>query len=372
VSTDVCPIPLDALAPTVRKAVDAAAPVPARMMAARGLAPMAPKDLVTAQYVLTFDPDAKVRDAARGALEKLDARIANAVLSDTALSPYVLGFLGVALAARDADVERVLLNPSTPSAAFVDIALVASENICEVIANNQARLLEEPEIARSLTKNARALKSTVDRVIDFLVRSSVFLEGVLEFEQAMLRLGADERVKAAEAIDIPREFLDEAYLSAEERKRQIIGDDEVVEEEEQLRVNPSVEQLLKDRTLGEKVALATRGNKAVRSRLLRDSNRVVAMAAITAPTLTELEVVSASQSRIVHQDVIAYIGTQKDWVKLYPVKVGLANNPKCPLPTSMKLVPLLQKKDVKSLAVSKNVPAGVRNLASRLMKERDH
>jgi hypothetical protein len=38
----------------------------------------------------------------------------------------------------------------------------------------------------------------------------------------------------------------------------------------------------------------------------------------------------------------------------------------------MKLVPLLQKKDVKSLAVSKNVPAGVRNLASRLMKERDH
>ena len=101
----VCPLPLDALSAAARKAVEASTPLPARMMAARGLAPMAPKDLVTAQYVLTFDADAKIREAARGALEKLDPRLANAVLGDTAMPALVLGYLGVALAARDADVD---------------------------------------------------------------------------------------------------------------------------------------------------------------------------------------------------------------------------------------------------------------------------
>lgn len=370
------PIPFDTLAPGLKKAVDPATPVPARMMTARGLAPMPPKDLVTVQYILTFDAEPKVAEAAKDALTKLDSRIANAVLGDTTVSPFVLAHIAVALATRDADVERVLLNPSTPTSAFVEVALVASETICEVIANNQARLLEQPEIARSLTKNPRVLKSTVDRVVDFLVRNSVFVEGVGEFEQAMLRLSGDERVKAASAVDIPKEFLDESFLTPEERaeaaaSRKLIAEDEGEEEDEGAKANPNVDKLLRDKTLGEKVALATRGNKSVRSRLMRDSNRVVAMAAITAPTVTELEVVQAAQSRVVHQDVVAYIAGQKDWVKLYPVKVGLTNNPKCPLPMSMKLVPTLQKKELRALSVSKNVPMGVRALALKLMKERN-
>ncbi|MFO0724927.1 MAG: hypothetical protein U1E65_14195 [Myxococcota bacterium] len=370
------PIALDTLPATLKKAVDVTTPAPARMMTARGLAPMPPKDMVTAQYILTFDPETKVAEAAKDALTRLDARIANAILGDTTLNPHVLGYLAVALATRDADVERVLLNPSTPTSAFVEVALVASETICEVIANNQARLLAQPEIARSLTKNPRALKSTVDRVVDFLVRSSIMVEGVAEFEQALLRLSGEERLKAASLVDLPRELLDESFLTPEERaalanNRKLISEDEQGEEEAEERANPNVDKLLRDKTLGEKVALATRGNKAIRSRLIRDSNRVVAMAAITAPTVTELEVVQASQSRVVHQDVVAYIAHQKDWVKLYPVKVGLANNPKCPLPMSMKLVPTLQKKELRALSVSKNVPMGVRTLAAKLMKERN-
>lgn len=363
----ICPIPLDALPVAARRAVDAASPVPARMMAARGLAPMPPKELVTAQYVLTFDADAKVREAAASSLGKLDARIANAVLGDTTLDPHVLGYLAGALATRDADVERLLLNPSTPAQAFVDVALVASEAIGEVIANNQARLLSTPDITRSLAKNPKILRSTLDRVVDFLVRNNVIVDGVVEFEQALLRLGADDRIKVAQQVEIPREFMDEAYQESADRR--MIAEDELVEEDEP-KANPKIEELLKSATTGEKVAYATLGNKAVRSRLMRDSNRVVAMAAITSPRVTDLEVVQAAQSRTVHQDVIAFIAGQKDWVKLYPVKVALANNPKCALPTAMKLVPTLQRKDIKNLSLSKNVPAGVRNLAVRLVKER--
>lgn len=367
-ATATCPIPLDALPPAARRAVDPSAPVPARLMAARGLAPMAPKELVTAQFALTFDADAKVREAAVGSLAKLDARISNAVLTDTGLHPEVLGYLAVALATRDADVERLLLNSSTPDSAFVDVALLASEAIGEVIANNQARLLAAPEIARSLTKNPKILRSTIDRVIDFLVRNNVIVDGVVEFEQALLRLGADERIKVASLVDIPRELLDEVYQEGADRKM-IAEDDELLEDEDP-KVSKKIEELLREATTGEKVAYATLGNKAVRSRLLRDSNRVVAMAAITSPRVTDLEVVQAAQSRTVHQDVIGYISHQKDWVKLYPVKVALTNNPKCPLPMAMKLIAALQRKDIKNLSLSKNVPAGVRNLAIKLVKER--
>lgn len=363
----VCPIPLDSLPQAARRAADPASPAVGRMMAARGLAPMAPKDLVTAQFVLTFDPDAKVREAATAALGKLDPRIANAVLPDQTVNPYVLGHLARALAERDAEIERLLLNPSTPVSAFVDVALLASENICEVIANNQARLLEEPEIARSLTRNPKALKSTVDRVIDFLIRNNIVVDGVAEFENALLRLGADDRIEAAKKVNLlPEALMDEHFTG----KQKMISEDDVPEGEEEAKEDPSLEELLKTATTGEKVAMATLGNKSVRVRLMRDTNRVVAMAAITSPRVTELEVVQAAQSRTVHGDVIAYIANQKDYVKLYPVKVALANNPKCPLPMAMKLIPLLQKKELKMLAMSKNVPMGVRNLAVKLNKER--
>jgi hypothetical protein len=376
-----CPISLEALSPAARKAADPAGPAPARMMAARGMAPMPPKDLVTAQFVLTFDPDAKIADAARGSLAKLDARIANAVLGDASLDPHVLGYLAETLAERDAEVERLLLNNSTPSSAFVAVAAVCSQEICEVIANNQARLLEEAEIARALTRNPRALRSTVDRTIDFLVRSGIVLEGAPEFEAALLRLGADDRMRAANAVDVPLEFIDASFLSEEERaqlagERRLITDDEQVIEDEGLSSDQvthfmrNFEKWYRDANLSEKVAMATKGNKTARARLVRDTNRVVAMAAITSPAISEPEVVAAAQSRIAHQDVVSYIARQRDWVRNYAVKVALVNNPKCPVPEAMKLVPSLQRKDLRALAVSKNVSGAVRAQAQNLGRQR--
>ena len=48
------PLPLDVLPVAFRKHVDPAAPVPLRMMGAKGLVPMGPKEIATALYMLTF------------------------------------------------------------------------------------------------------------------------------------------------------------------------------------------------------------------------------------------------------------------------------------------------------------------------------
>jgi hypothetical protein len=346
------------------------------MMAARGMAPMPPKDLVTTQFVLTFDADEKVRAAAEKSLTELDQRIANAVLGDKSINPHVLGYLAQKVATNDAYAEKILLNPSTPSHAFIAVAAVCSEAIAEIVANNQARVLEMPDIARAITKNPNALKSTVDRVIDFLVRSGIVLEGVAEFAEALLRLTGEERLRAADAAlgDVPLELLDEQFLTdeqkAERAKRRLIDDEDEGEPTEQAR--RTVEQMIRDLTTPQKVALATKGNKTVRSLFMRDTNRLVALAAVTSPAVSESEIISTAQARTVHQDVISHIAKDKknNWVRNYQVKLALVNNPKCPLPEAMRLVPTLNGRDLKSVAKSKNVPAGVRNRASQLVKQK--
>ena len=52
------------LSATVKKHVDPSAPVPLRMMAAKALVPLPPPDMITALFVLTSDPDEKVRATA--------------------------------------------------------------------------------------------------------------------------------------------------------------------------------------------------------------------------------------------------------------------------------------------------------------------
>lgn len=369
-----CPISIEEMDASVLRHAGDKAPPPLRLMAARGMAPMAPKDLVTAQFVLTFDDDDKVRSAAEKSLSDLDARIANAVLADKTLNPHVLEFLAPRVATNDAYAEKILLNPSTPAAAFVGVAEVCSEGTCEIIANNQARILEDPEIARALTRNDNALKSTVDRVIDFLVRSGVMLEGAHEFTEALLRLNGDERLKAADAAleGVPIELLDEQYLTDEEKaeakERRLISDDE--EDEVSDDTKKTVEQLVRGMTPAQKVALATKGNKTIRTMFMRDTNRVVALAAVTSPAITEQEVIAAAQSRTVHQDVIAHIAKDKknNWTRSYQVKAALVNNPKTPLPEAMKLVGLLNARDLRAVAKSKNVPMGVRNRANQLVR----
>ncbi len=373
--TSPTPLPFDSLEPTVQRNVGPQAPLPLKMMTARGLAPMAPRDLVTAQYVLTFDPDEKIRTSAEQSLAQLDLRIANAVLGDTQMRAEILGYLAQTLATNDAYAERVLLNPKTPSWAFIKVAEVCSETTCEIIANNQARLLEDTQIAKALVHNPNALKSTVDRVADFLVRSGVVIDGVRHFEDALLRLTGEDRLKAIDHIELPRHLLDDQFLTDEEKiayanqgRQWIADDDENAQESEEKK---SIEVIVRGMTGAQKVALATKGNKAARSLLMRDTNRLVALAAVTSPAITEPEVLAAANSRTVHQDVVAHIARDKknNWIRNYQIKVALVNNPKAPLAEAMKLVPTLQGKDLKLIAKSRNVQMGVRTLASKLVKD---
>jgi hypothetical protein len=94
------------------------------------------------------------------------------------------------------------------------------------------------------------------------------------------------------------------------------------------------------------------------------------MAAIRSPLITDNEIVMAASSRQVSEDVIRYIANQRDFLKMYQVKVNLVNNPKTPLAFSMRLMSMLNNEDIKSLARSKNVPSALQTAAKKLAQTR--
>lgn len=363
------PLDLATCSEAVRRHVEG--PPAIRMMAARGLAPMAaPRDVVITQFLLTFGTDEKIARAAEKSLRDIEPRMAKPVFEDSAVPPEVLGYLVQLHATQDAYAEPLLLNPSTPTEVFEPVAAVCSEPIAELIASNQARLLEHPSIVRGLAQNPSALKSTKDRVFDFLVRNGVVLEGVHQFEDALLRLGDKERLQAADKIEIPLDLIDESLLSPEQRAEMSDGRRLVDEASEDDATKRPLEERMRAMTMPQLVAFATKGNKQVRKLLVRHTNRVVALAAVTSPMVQEPEIIEAAKSKVTHQDAIAHIAKDKknNWVKNYQVKLALVTNPKTPLQDATRLVPSLSPKDKKLIAKSHNVPGAVRNLAARLSK----
>jgi hypothetical protein len=161
----------------------------------------------------------------------------------------------------------------------------------------------------------------------------------------------EQMVDTAEEVEL-EDFEFPSFLIEEK--------EEMTEEERQ-----SVIKTISKMNVNEKIKLATLGNKEARSVLVRDPNRLVAVAAVNSPKIQDNEIISISQSRSVCCEVIEEIARNREWLKLYPVKVGLANNPKTPIPTAMKMINHLNIKDLKDLSVNKNVSSIIQSAAKK-------
>jgi hypothetical protein len=115
----------------------------------------------------------------------------------------------------------------------------------------------------------------------------------------------------------------------------------------------------------ERMKLATRGTREQRAVLVRDPNRLVAAAVLGSPKLTESEVEQFAKMANVAEDVLRVIGTNRAWTKNYGVVAGLVRNPKTPLAISLTLLQRVNDKDVKLLALDRNVPEPLRIAARK-------
>jgi hypothetical protein len=374
----VCPLPLDALPPNFQKHVDPKAPVPLRMMGAKALVPMAPKEMCTALFMLTFDPDEKVREAASKSLNGLPDRILSVALRDETIEAPVLDAFGVRFAGRDEYLEMLVLNAATSDSTVQSIAEGADDKILEIISQNQLRLLRYPDIVRALAANPMARASTVDNVCDFCVRSGLSLEDVPAYRDARRRIhgGAEGDEELAMEVAARHELEQaEAEAALEAMGATAADGAELAKHEEQDPVleqkRVSITQQMMKLGVAKKIEWANKkGNREVRTILLRDPNKLVQLAVIQSPRMTEGEIGKVALSRTAPNEVLSYIYNNRQLMKNYSIKINLMNNPKVPVGVTMRFLSTLRMAEVKAIAKNKNVPQGLATAAKRLVEKK--
>ncbi len=367
-----CPLPLETLPKPLQKHADPKAPVPLRMMGAKGLVPaVAPVDLVTLLYMLSSDPDATIAESAVKTAEGLPDKIWGVALRSEGLKGVVLDWLADRFGGKDTAIELVLLNAATPDATFARLAPVVSQKLSDVIRQNELRLLRHDDIIRALCTNPNALQSSIDGACDFCVRNGLTLLDVPQLVAAHKRVhGVDPTAKAAEPVETAAALMEEyAKELGEER-----GDEKAAtaaETAEEQSKNLNITQRIMKMSVAEKIKLATLGNKEARTLLLRDANKLVSMAAATSPRITDGEILGLANSRTVNSDVLRYIYSNREFTRTYAIKISLVKNPKVPLPTALKMMYTLQEKDIKELSRDRNVPQTIQSQAKALIMKKE-
>jgi hypothetical protein len=378
----VCPVPLSALPSNFQKHVDPKAPVPLRMMGAKALVPMGPKEMCTALFMLTFDPDPAVRETAVKSATSLPDRILSVALRDETVDPPVLGYYATVFAQKDEYLEMLVLNASTSDATVERVTRAADDKIIEIVAQNQLRMLRHADIVRALINNKAARPSTVDSVCDFCVRSGLVLEDEPFFRAARRRIhgGASEDEELAKQVAAQREIeqaeaeaaLESMGASAPDfHEEKTAPAAAAADDPEQEKKRLSMTQQIMRLGVAKKIEWANKkGNREVRTLLLRDPNKLVQLAVIQSPRISEGEIAKVAQSRTSPTEVLSYLYNNRRLMKNYQIKINIISNPKVPVGVSMRFLSTLRMAEVKALAKNKNIPQGLATAAKKLVEKK--
>jgi hypothetical protein len=364
------PVDLAKLSAPARKLLDPASAGPMQQMAARGVAPgVKPGEAVTVVALLSESSDPAVAAIAQATLAKLPAPVLNGALSGD-LPPGVLALLAPRYAHNAVIMEKVLAHPAMPPEAVADVAAAADEAVAELVAINEQRLLAHPAIIEKLYMNKATRMSTADRVLELAVRGGIELPGIPAYREAATAIGM-ELISERSAEPTPDDALfqetdaaaQRAAIDASKEDTHRLDEEtgtEVVEDKIK-----HLNQLLGTMTVSQKIRRAMLGNAADRLLLVRDSNRLVATAAVKSPLIQENEIVRIAASRNVTEDVLRVIALDREWTRSHQVKLNLVSNPRTPFAFAAKLIGHLREHELKALAKSKNVSGAVAKAAKQ-------
>lgn len=330
------------------------------MMAARGLLPIPPSELVSLQVELAAAEDREVAETAKGSLAEMERRVLLPLLDEAEAD--VLRYF--ATASRDSEVlERIIRRRDVPTDVLTDLAPRISTELQEILLLRQDRIVESPEIIRALEDNEQ-LSSFARRRIGEYREHLVVPEA---------RAYADEAPPAGAEAPAPGEEPEER--SPLEDPEVALAVAEVKEAAPETETDGEVEEItgLSEGEIGllpvpVRLKLARGASRTMRSLLIRDSNPQVAVAVLTGNAVGDQEVEQIAKSRSVVEDVLEKIATERRWIQKYPVAHALVCNPRTPVGIAVRLVPRLSIRDLRNLSRDRNVPDAVRSTAKRIYK----
>ena len=113
-------------------------------------------------------------------------------------------------------------------------------------------------------------------------------------------------------------------------------------------------------TVAQRIGVAMKGSREERAILIRDPNKIVAVAVLGSPKMTETEIEGIAKMASISDEILRMIANNRAWTKRYGIIAALARNPKTPVAISMNLLARLTEKDLRSISADRNVPEVLR------------
>ncbi|MFL2937311.1 MAG: hypothetical protein ACJZ7Z_11335 [Myxococcota bacterium] len=338
------------LSPQAARYAHPDAPLERRRMAAHGTLPLEAADLVHGLFVLAHDTDADVCITARKTLEGLPQAILESLL-DGPVHPALLARLTRIHQDDDTLCQALALHPDIEDRALAFLAGLPHRHVVDIISQNQERLIRSEAIVEALGGNPLTGRAVVERILALY--------------------GDEDEEEAWQDPDWSEDQLTQAVLAVvgcdEADLARVMASEEEVEEES---VKQNLFASIQGMSVMQKIKLARIGGKEARSLLIKDRNKVVATAVLASPKITESEVATIAQSRVVAEEILRIIATQRDWTRSYGIKLALCTNPKTPRPQAVKFLNYLREKDLRALMKSRDVPSVISTHARRILSKK--
>jgi hypothetical protein len=359
---------------------------------------------------------------ARMTLAGWDEKSCLAAASDPGTSREVLDYLVAPENLRPRLLPALLENPSVPNETLLTLAASGTSEAVTAL-RNSGRARRSPEIMSALASNAN-LTPDESAAIHRQLASTGFEEPVHDEPAAEASAEASRTVNTQDEADAPlAAYLAEhaAAIAAEgEKSFQPIGgfhgdlaegatappvatasvEASVTSEQASTPITPpapatlqagaaaapakaaqkksaldsdergSALQKIARLDIKGRIQLAMKGDKEMRSILIRDGTKLVALSVLESPKITDGEVEKFASQKNVLEAVLRQITMKRRFMKNYIVIRNLVANPRTPLDISLGLMKNLLVNDLRNLASNKDVSETVRKLALKMFKQK--
>ncbi len=362
-------VPLEALIEAHRPLMGR--PLPIKLRIARGMLPASAEDIVPTIAYLVHSAEPELREAAIETLSSLPAESMSEVLR-AKLHPAVIDTVARVLGSEHTALPEVVVNRATADGTFIYLAVHSGAAVCSEIARNTVRCLAEPTIIEALFFNPRTPPGQIQNLLEFAVREGAPLDhipGYIEMRAAILgERGAEDEGKAGLS---ELEFLTALQLAG---VKQSLTEEEMAmveqgKEPPDDHSTTSLQALIMKMSVSQKIRLALVGDANARKLLVRDPKKMVSLAVLKSPRLTDGEVRMFCSNKALAEEIFVQIGRNKSWTRDYSIRRALILNPKCPMPLALGFLRTLSMKDMKDVSKSREVSGVIARAAKRVIDQ---
>lgn len=255
---------------------------------------------------------------------------------------------------QSADIEERIASLKAPAAAkptdSVKPETAAQTESTEVANTENEPDPSEQEISKYLTEHASEIAAEADKPFQPI--------GANDEEPAAK--GAPQVEAKAGASAAPAEVPEPEF------KRPALKKSVLTQEEKR---GSALQKIAKLDITG-RIQLAMKGTKEERALLVRDGTKIVALAVLESPKISDSEVEKFAGQKNVLEAVLRAIPMKRRFMKQYGVVRNLVSNPRTPIDVSLGLVKHLMVNDLKHLSGNKEISDTIRKIATKMFRQK--